>query len=344
MTGARANATAASPRRIGVIGARGQLGRCLVRQVEASGDLALAFALTRDDLDQSDLPALEAAMPRWLDGGPEERPDVVINAAAFTQVDRCESERELAYRTNALAPAEWARALAARDIRFVHVSTDYVFAGDDSATPYTEDHPTDPRTVYGASKRAGEIAVLGTTPEALVVRTSWVFGPGRNFVVAILGAGAQAARPARRPVRLRVVERPARLLRPRRRTSRRRCSCWRSRDAPDWRGGLLHLRGGGETTWFEFAREILDRAGYADVEIDPVTSEAFETAANARRGRCSTRAARRRSGSRCRRGAMHSIAILLRRIARGGPSGPPDGRVGVGVAGRPDRAALEVTR
>lgn len=266
----------ASRRRIGVIGARGQLGRCLVRQIEAADDLALAFALTRDDVDQSDAEGLVSAIPRWLDVPANERPYVVINAAAYTKVDLCETERELAYRTNALAPAEWARQLAERGIRFAHVSTDYVFAGE-GGRPYTEDHPTDPRTVYGASKRAGEIAVLAADPEALVIRTSWVFGPGRNFVVAILEQ-ARKRREGGAEAPLRVVDDQhgsptyaedlaAALL-----TLARR-------EGDAWRGGLLHLRGGGETTWFDFAREILDRGGFADVEVEPVSSDAFETAA-----------------------------------------------------------------
>lgn len=276
MSDEKARQTHRAPRRIGVLGAGGQLGRCLVRQIEAAPDLALAFALTRDELDLADVEGLDEAIPGFLDRDDAARPEVVINAAAHTKVDRCESEADLAYRLNALAPAAWARALAARKIRFVHLSTDYVFPGDD-ARPYRESDPTDPRTVYGASKRAGEVAVLGAAPDALVVRTSWVFGPGRNFVLAILDQAAQR-RTGEAEGPLRVVDDQhgaptfaddlafALLAIAR-------------QDEDEWGGGLLHLRNAGETTWFGFAREILDQTGFEDVAIDPVSSDAFETAA-----------------------------------------------------------------
>ena len=118
------------------------------------------------------------------------RPDVVVNAAAFTKVDACETQAELAHQLNARVPGEWARALRARGIGFVHLSTDYVFPGD-GTRPYREDDPTGPRSVYGESKLAGERLVLEHDPDALVVRTSWVFGPGRNFVLAILDQAAK---------------------------------------------------------------------------------------------------------------------------------------------------------
>jgi dTDP-4-dehydrorhamnose reductase len=272
-------------RQIGVLGAGGQLGRCLVRGIEASSDCALAFALTRNEVDLSNPDTLPDAITKQLDlrlssedsssrssavGGL----DVVINAAAYTKVDACESEPSLAYQTNALAPAEWARQLAARGIHFIHVSTDYVFAGD-GARPYREDDPTDPRTVYGASKRAGEVAVLGTSAEALVVRTSWVFGPGRNFVAAILDQAIKR-RTGELSGPLKVVEdqqgsptsaedlAEALLV----------LACRQERES-----GLLHLRNSGVTTWYGFARGVLDRAGFEEIAIDPVPTSAFQTAA-----------------------------------------------------------------
>jgi dTDP-4-dehydrorhamnose reductase len=240
--------------------------------IDAS-DFALVFATTRDSLDLNDAGAIEPFLDS-IEGGP---PDVVINAAAYTKVDACETETELAYQTNAVSPGEWARRLAAREIGFVHLSTDYVFPGD-GTRPYREDDPTEPKTVYGASKRAGEVAVLGSHPSALVARTSWVFGPGRNFVVAILD---QAARRRSGEVAgpLRVVD------------DQQGCPTsaadladalllW-ARDHAErpGSGGLLHLSNQGVTTWFGFAREILDQSGFADLEIEPVPSSAFETAA-----------------------------------------------------------------
>jgi len=273
-TDRRANGT---PLRVGVLGAGGQLGRCLVRETLAAGDLELAFAATRRDVDLREMDQAAA----WLDeraavGGAE--PDVVLNAAAHTGVDACETESEQAYQVNALAPAEWARALAARGIRFIHVSTDYVFPGD-GERPYREDDPSDPRTVYGASKRAGEIAVLGTDPRALVVRTSWVFGPGRNFVAAILEQ-ARKRRAGEAAGPLRVVDdqhgsptSAADLARTLLQIARRMAA------GEAGLSGLLHLRNAGETTWFELARETLSLAGYEEVAIEPVPTSAFPTAA-----------------------------------------------------------------
>lgn len=260
--------------RVGVLGANGQLGRCLVRLIEAADGLELAFGVTRSEID---LTVSEQIDP-WLDSRAAVLPEVVVNAAAYTKVDSCESETELAYLTNASAPAEWALQLSKRDVRFVHVSTDYVFPGDGDR-PYREEDPTNPKTVYGASKRAGEIAVLKAAPMALVVRTSWVFGPGRNFVVAILDQAARR-RSGELEGPLKVVDdqqgaptsasdlAEALLELCRRGDARSGGIC-----------GLLHLRNSDEATWYEFARAILDQAGYSDLEIDPVPSSAFKTAA-----------------------------------------------------------------
>lgn len=259
---------------IGVLGAAGQLGRCLVRGIDRAEDLELAFAATRDQIDLGDFDSIG----EWLDSREAPLPEVVINAAAYTKVDACESKKELAYRMNAMAPAEWARHLMERNVHFIHVSTDYVFAGDGSR-PYREEDETAPKTVYGSSKRAGEVAVLGTDPNALVVRTSWVFGPGRNFVVAILDQAARR-RTGELEGPLRVVDDQsgaptyaADLAEALLAVSRR------GHPSGDPLHGLLHLRNAGETTWFGFARAILDHGGYRDLEIEPVATSAFKTAA-----------------------------------------------------------------
>ncbi len=276
MTESNGQETLMASRRMGVLGAGGQLGQCLVRQIEAAPDLALNFALTRSEIDLSRSENLPGEISRFLDRPPMELPEVVINAAAYTKVDLCESESELAYQTNALAPAEWSRQLAEREIRFIHVSTDYVFAGD-GVRPYREGDPTDPRTVYGASKRAGEVAVLGCHANALIVRTSWVFGPGRNFVVAILEQ-AMKRRTGEAQGPLSVVEDQHGSP-----TSAEDLAfaliAIARQEREEWGGGLLHLCNRGATTWFGFAREILDQAGFEDVEIEPVPSSNFETAA-----------------------------------------------------------------
>ena len=111
-----------APRRIGVLGAGGQVGRCLIQQIDAAPDLALAFGFTHADIDLSDTATLPGKILEALGVPESDLPEIVINAAAYTKVDLCESESELAYQTNALAPAEWSRRLAERNIRFIHIS------------------------------------------------------------------------------------------------------------------------------------------------------------------------------------------------------------------------------
>lgn len=267
----------AAPLRVGVLGAAGQLGRCLVREIESAEDLTLAFAATRAEIDVGDA----SAIGPWLDalaGAPGGGVDVVVNAAAMTAVDACESEAERAHRVNGAAPTAWARALCERGIRLVHVSTDYVFAGE-GTRPYREDDPTDPRSVYGASKLEGEQGVLAADPRALVVRTSWVFGPGRNFVVAILEQ-ARKRRSGEAEGPLRVVD------------DQRGCPTYaadlarallvlarRMATGEEPTGGILHLCNRGETTWYGLAREALAIAGCREIAVDPVPTSAFPTPA-----------------------------------------------------------------
>jgi len=260
--------------RIGVLGASGQVGRCLARALADSADAELAFGVSRAELDLAELDRIEP----WLDRSGARPVDVVVNAAAFTKVDACEAEVGLARRMNAEMPGAWARALQARGVRFVHLSTDYVFPGD-ATTPYREEDPTGPRCVYGETKRAGELQVLAADPAALVVRTSWVFGPGRNFVLAILDQ-ALKRRTGEKTGPLSVVDDQRGSP-----TSAADLAeallalCRMGAGEPSGIGGLLHLCNAGVTTWFGFARAILDQAGYGDVEVDPVATGAFATAA-----------------------------------------------------------------
>lgn len=158
-----------------VTGAGGQLGRTALALAPRHG--VEATGVTRAELDVADEAAVRAALERV-------RPDVVLNCAAFTAVDRCETEPEPARRANALAPGVLARACQGR-ARLVHISTDYVFDGR-ASTPVPEDAPTAPLSAYGRTKLEGEQAVRAAGGEHLVVRTQWVFGPGPNFVRTIL--------------------------------------------------------------------------------------------------------------------------------------------------------------
>lgn len=177
--------------RILLLGANGQVGTELQRSLAPLGEVVAA---TRDGLLANGAACEVADFDR-----PEElqpliartAPDVVVNAAAHTAVDRAESEPNAAFRANAQAPGQLAAACAARDALLVHYSTDYVFDG--SATrPYREDDPTAPLGVYGTSKLAGEDAIRDSGARHMIFRTAWVYAAhGRNFLLTMLRLGAE---------------------------------------------------------------------------------------------------------------------------------------------------------
>lgn len=250
-----------------IAGCRGQLGFALGRQLTGREDAKLVCAIDLPEVDVSDagsVSQLFAELP--------EPPDVVVNAAAFTHVDRCEREPEAAHRANAVAPGLLAEACAAQGCRLVHVSTDYVFPGD-AEHPYREDDATGPRSVYGSTKLEGEERVRAVSDEFLLVRTSWVFGRGRNFLAAMLEQ-ARARRSGEIDAPLRVV------------ADQR----GRPTYAEDLAGGLralvaagargtFHLAGSGEATWWELARACLDAAGFADLPIEKIRTSDLDLAA-----------------------------------------------------------------
>lgn len=169
--------------RILVTGARGMLGRTLLRRLPASGHAPIAT--DRAQVDLSDAAAVDALMA-------EQRPDVVVHAAACTAVDRCEAETDPAWRDNALATAAVARACHRRGARLIAISTDYVFRGD-LDRPYHEWDETGPRTVYGQSKLAAERAVAAHCADHTILRVAWLYGPGGpSFVHTMLRLGTQA--------------------------------------------------------------------------------------------------------------------------------------------------------
>lgn len=162
-----------------LFGAGGQLGRCLL--ADMAGQHAI-LPLTRTDADLTDAGALN----RIID---EVRPDIILNAAAYTQVDRAESESDICHAVNHHAVSVMAEAALRHDALLVTYSTDYVFDGTkDSA--YTEDDIPAPVNVYGASKLKGEDAVLATGARALILRASWLHSPGQGFPSRILAAAA----------------------------------------------------------------------------------------------------------------------------------------------------------
>jgi dTDP-4-dehydrorhamnose reductase len=165
-----------------VIGCKGQVGTEFMRQGEARGHDMVG--LDSSVLDITNAQAVEQAVASHA-------PDVVINAAAYTAVDKAESDQQAAFAVNRDGPANLAVACAPRDIPLVHYSTDYVFDGS-KETPYVEDDPVAPLGVYGESKLAGEEAVRQACQKHLIFRTSWVFSAhGNNFVKTMLRLGAE---------------------------------------------------------------------------------------------------------------------------------------------------------
>ncbi len=167
--------------RLLVLGAGGQIGRETV--LAATGEFGVA-ARTRRELDITDIDALSDAIGRL-------RPTTIINCAAYTAVDRAESEREAAFAINATAPARLAALCADFGATLIHLSTDYVFDGA-KAAPYVEDDPTGPLNVYGASKLAGEQALAASMARHVILRTSWIYAAhGHNFVRTMLGLAGE---------------------------------------------------------------------------------------------------------------------------------------------------------
>lgn len=160
-----------------VTGANGQVGRSLVERLEHSDWQWEAHG--RDTLDIVDEAAVAALLERF-------RPDLVINAAAYTAVDKAEAEPDAARRGNMEGPAVLARACHAVGCALVHLSTDYVFSGE-AERPYVETDPTAPQGVYGRTKLEGEAAIRDACPAHVIVRTAWVFGEhGHNFMKTML--------------------------------------------------------------------------------------------------------------------------------------------------------------
>ncbi|MDN3713193.1 dTDP-4-dehydrorhamnose reductase [Paracoccus cavernae] len=218
-----------------------------------------AVFLGRDQADLSDPAACAAAIRA---SGAR----AVINAAAYTAVDRAESEPELARLVNADAPAAMASAAAGLGLPFVHISTDYVFAGD-GERPWIETDPTGPLGVYGATKLAGEQAILASGAQAAILRTSWVFSAhGANFVKTMLRLGAE------RP-ELRVVAdqhggpTPARAI-------AQACLTMAEAMLDDRsKGGIYHFSGAPDTNWADFARAIMAQAGLSCAITDITTAD-----------------------------------------------------------------------
>ena len=256
--------------RLLILGRDGQVGTALTQLLAPLGTIV---ALGRDGADLAHPDALARVVDR-------EQPDVIVNAGAYTAVDKAESEPELAHLVNADGPAALARAAAERDAWLIHYSTDYVFDGEKSE-PYVEDDATAPLNVYGATKRAGELAIGETGSKHLIFRTSWVHAPGRsNFIAKILGlaqsrdelkviddqVGAPTSARLIAEVTARAIEQIA-------------------HNRP-LASGIYHLAAAGETSWHGYASYVIGEARRRGVPLRvapervlPVPSTAFPSPA-----------------------------------------------------------------
>lgn len=238
--------------RIILTGGKGMLGRTLQRQLHRH-DLLVADL---PDVDITSRASVEAAFSGF-------RPDVVVHAAAMTQVDACETEVDRAYRVNALGSAFVARAAESCRAHLIAVSTDYVFSGE-LDRPYHEFDVPCPRTVYGASKYAGEQAVRQHCPNHTIVRIAWLYGEqGPSFLHTMMRLGAEAGAP------LKVVD--DQVGNP---TSTDAVAELVERLIRDPIPGVVHGSCEGEATWYEFARTIFERAGLAR-GVQPCTTAEY---------------------------------------------------------------------
>ena len=255
--------------RILVTGGKGQLGTELSRLGEGSGH-ALHCPGSRE-LDITDPEAIQRALP---DTGAE----LVVNAAAYTAVDRAETDGAAAWAVNAEGPLRLAEACEERNIPLVHISTDYVFDGLKSG-PYLETDPVNPAGAYGRSKAAGEAHVRETCRRHLIIRTAWLYGTGGgNFVKTMLRLGGEREEVSvvadQRGCPTHAADLAAAIL-----TIADRISA--GEGEPHW--GTCHYCGGGSTSWHGFAERIFALAGrYAELKVrrvSPIPTEAYPTPA-----------------------------------------------------------------
>jgi dTDP-4-dehydrorhamnose reductase len=249
--------------KVAVTGAAGQLGTDLCRRLRAAGHEAVALA--RKDLDLAHPEQVRETISALA-------PDWVVNCAAYTQVDRAESEVEQAFAVNRDGARALAQAVARTNGRLLQVSTDFVFDGSQSH-PYREEDAASPLGVYGRSKWEGEQAVLDRLPDALIVRTAWVHGAhGHNFVKTILRLASERER-------LTIVDDQV--------------------GSPSWTGdiaaalarlmeqqaaGIFHYTNEGVASWYDFAWAILEEARglglvVKNCELVPIPTSAYPTPA-----------------------------------------------------------------
>jgi dTDP-4-dehydrorhamnose reductase len=242
-----------------ITGANGQLGRCLQETLESNGIEFVAFS--RSDLDITNIVEVKQIINCI-------NPDVVINAAAYTNVEQAEIDSDQAFKVNQLGAANLAIASKSVSAKLVHFSTDYVFAGN-SNSPWQESDLTEPLSIYGKSKLAGEIEILKEYSEnSIIIRTAWLYSPyGKNFYKTMLTKALygnesvkvvndQQGQPTSS---LDLAELTIKVL---------------TKNAAS---GIFHGTNSGSCSWFEFAKYIFEIAGADITRVTPVLSSGFAT-------------------------------------------------------------------
>ena len=242
-------------KKIFVTGCNGQLGRAINRQYALSTE----YELINTDVGELDITKVEEVLSFVR----EVKPWAIINCAAYTNVDKCETEPDLAYRINAVGARNLAIAAADVHARLMHVSTDYVFPGDICERPLTEFDTPAPKSMYGATKLAGEQFVRDFAERYFIIRTAWLYGDGHNFAKTMLKLSETndtigvVMDQVGTPTSAEELAKAIKYLR------------------PTDNYGLFHGTCEGDTNWAEFAKTVLGLAG-KKTEIEPITSQEYK--------------------------------------------------------------------
>jgi dTDP-4-dehydrorhamnose reductase len=252
-------------KRVFITGAGGQLGLALIKLLENNRRYSLYLTDSRTDkdsiingLDITDEDAVKSQITSF-------HPDIIINCAAMTAVDLCESKQELAYNINALGPKYIAKAANDIGAKLVHISTDYVYDGQ-ASSPYTEEALPNPVSVYGQTKMAGDIFVTEYCPKSFILHTSGVYGQGKNFVRTMLKLADENKR-------IRVVS--DQIVTPTSATELARVIIFLMETESY---GKYHATCEGSTNWYEFALTIFELTGIKAV-VEAITTSEYPTAA-----------------------------------------------------------------
>ena len=243
-------------KKIIVTGANGQLGRAINQQYAGNSE----YELINTDVDELDITRIESVM----DLARRVQPYAIINCAAYTAVEACEQEEDLAFRINAIGARNLSIAASETGAKLVHVSTDYVFDGNGSR-PYRETDPVGPQGAYGRTKLAGENFVKEFSDRHYIVRTAWLYGDGKNFVKTML--------------RLSETNNVVRVVKDQvgSPTSAVELAKAIAYLLPTENYGLFHGTCEGDCSWAQFTEEIFRLAG-RKTKVDPITSEEYGAA------------------------------------------------------------------